>query len=29
MSRNESTLIIIATATLLNSHGLFGGVSPM
>ena len=28
-SRNPSMLIIMPTTTLLNSHGVFGGVSPM
>ena len=28
-SRKPSMLIIMPTTTLLNSHGLFGGVSPM
>ena len=29
ISRNPSMLIIMPTTTLLNSHGDFGGVSPM
>ena len=29
VSRKPSMLIIMPTTTLLNSHGLFGGVSPM